>query len=109
MTTRPSGQATIELVALAPLLLVAALAAAAIVVHAAAEEHASEAAQAGAMALLQDEDARAAARDALPEGDRARATITVGRRTVTVTLPPAAPIAPLDATASADAGPEPSP
>jgi hypothetical protein len=104
-----SGQATIELVAFAPLLLLAALAAAALLVHAAAEEHAGEAAQAGAMALLQDEDAHAAAVAALPEADRRAARISVERRTVTVTLPPPPLLPHLGATARADAGPEPAP
>ena len=110
MTPRPPhGQATVELVALAPLLLAAALAAAAVLVHAAAQEHAGEAARAGAMALLQDTDARAAALAALPADERDRATINVERRRVTVTLPPPRLLPHLEATASADAGPEPTP
>jgi hypothetical protein len=110
MTERFSdGQATVELVALAPLLVAAALVALAIVVHAAAQEHAGAAAQAGAMALLQDDDARAAARAALPAEARDAATITVERRRVTVKLPPPLGLPRLDATASADAGPEPTP
>jgi hypothetical protein len=104
---RPRGQATVELVAVAPLLIAAALAAAAVVMHAAAREHAGAAAQAGAMALLQDDDARAAARAALPPQDRHGATITVERRRVTVTLPLGLPH--LTAAASADAGPEATP
>ena len=107
------GQATIELLALLPLLVVAALAGAAIVAYAAAEEHAGEAADAGALALLQDEDATAAARAALPDAQRAAATIHVAGSQVDVALPPPrllrSLLPHLTATASADAGPEPTP
>ena len=47
-----TGQATVEFVALLPLVLAVALAAAAILAGHAAAEHAGQAAQAGAMALL---------------------------------------------------------
>jgi hypothetical protein len=107
------GQAAVELLALVPLLLVAALAAAAVLAHAGAEERAGEAARAGAMALLQDEDPRAAARGAIATGERGKARIAVEGRRVTVSLPVPAdlrglvPLGPADATA--DAGPEPRP
>lgn len=108
------GQATIELLALLPLLVAAALAGAAIVGFAAAQEQAGEAAHAGAIALLQgDEDAVVAARAALPESDRAAATIDVSGRRIEVSLPPphllSGVLSHLAASASADAGPEPAP
>jgi len=108
-----SGQATVELVAFLPLLLAVALAAAALLAGHAADEQAGQAAQAGAMALLQGGDPRAAARAALPSGADGRASIDVDGRRVTVTVRPRLPIAPLaramTARATADAGPEPSP
>jgi hypothetical protein len=91
--------------------LAVALAAAALLAGHTAVEQAGQAAQAGAMALLQEGDPREAARRALPPG--ARATIEIEGRRVTVTVRPRLPIEPLGATmtakATADAGPEPSP
>jgi hypothetical protein len=107
------GQATVELLALVPLVMAAALAAATILAHFAAEEHAGEAAHAGAMALLVGEDAAAAARAALPAGSRDAARIERAGHRITVTLPPPAPLRAvlprLTASATADAGPEPAP
>jgi len=100
------GQATIELVALLPLVLVAGLAAAAILAGHSAAEQAGQAAQAGAMAMLQGGDPRAAARRALPRD--ADAHIDVAARRVTVRVRPDLPLAalerPLSATATARAG-----
>jgi hypothetical protein len=63
------------------------------------------------MALIQDIDARAAARTALPEAARRRARIRVDGRAITVTVTPETRLGflagALTATASADAGPEP--
>jgi hypothetical protein len=77
----------------------------------AASGQASAAAQAGAMALLQDAEPREAARAALPSDARDRATIRITGREVTVTVRPATRIAfltdALTATVSADAGPVP--
>jgi hypothetical protein len=105
-----SGQATVEFVALLPLVLAVALAAAAILAGHSAEEHAGQAAQAGAMALLQGGDPSRAARRALPALIRSRAAIAVEGRRVTVRVRPRLPIAPLaammTANATADAGPE---
>jgi hypothetical protein len=105
--TRDDGQATVELVALLPLLLAAALAAAALLAAHTAGEQAGQAAQAGAMALLQGGDPRAAARDALPRGIHAR--IRVAGRRVTVRIRPDLPVGalerPLTASATAAAGP----
>lgn len=108
-----SGQATVELVALLPLLLTAALSAAALVAGHSAEEQAGIAAQAGAMAVLQGRDPREAARRALPADLRSRATISVDGRRVTVRLRPRLPVAAvaaaMTAEVSADAGPEAAP
>ena len=91
----------------------AGLAAAALLAGQAAGEHAGQAAQAGAMALIQGGDPRPAARAALPAVVRRRATIEVHGRRVTVRVRPRAPLPTLasllTATASADAGPEPAP
>jgi hypothetical protein len=107
------GQATVELLALVPLLVIAALAAAAVLARAAAEERAGEAARAGAMALLQDENPRAAARGAIGAAERDAAHVAVDGRRVTVSLAAPAGLRGLvslgRAEASADAGPEPRP
>jgi hypothetical protein len=106
-----SGQATVELVGLVPLLAAVALAAFTAVAAFAAREQADTAAQAGAVALLQDGDPRAAAREALPEAARERARFTLDGRRITVTVRPRVPLLAraLAARASADAGPEPAP
>ena len=108
-----SGQATVELVAFLPLLLAVAFVAAALLAGHAATEQAGQAAQAGAMALLQGGDPREAARRALPRGVRDRATIDVDGRRVKVTVRPRLPVEPvaaaMTASAIADAGPAPSP
>ena len=117
MTCAPArderGQATVELVAFLPLAFAVTLAAASIVSGQGAREHAGEAAHAGAMALLLDEDARAAARDALPARDRTAAHISVAGRRVTVALPASGLLGRLlprlESSASADAGPKPTP
>jgi hypothetical protein len=105
------GQATVELVALLPLLLVAGLAGATILAGQSASEHAGQAAHAGAMAMLQDADPEPAARNALPAGVRKRARIAIHGRRVTVQVRPNVPLASLathlTAEATADAGPEP--
>jgi hypothetical protein len=114
MTARAAsaaGQATVELVAFLPLVLAAALAGAALLAGHSASEQAGQAAQAGAMALLQGGDPREAARRALPPG--ARATIDIEGRRVTVAVRPRLPIGALAgllaAAETADAGPEPAP
>jgi hypothetical protein len=105
-----AGQATVELVALLPVLLVVTLAAAALLAGHGAREQAGQAAQAGAMALLQGGDPRAAARKALPDGVRGRATVELHGRQVTVRVRPSLPVevaaAAMTAVVSADAGPE---
>jgi hypothetical protein len=91
------GQATVELVALLPLLLVIALAAAALLAGHAAGEQAGQAAEAGALAVLQGGDPRAAARRALPPETRGRAEINVHRHRVTVRVRPRLPLTALEA------------
>ena len=107
-----SGQATVEVVALLPLVLVVALAGAALLAGHAAREQAGLAAQAGAMAVLQGGDPRDAARRALPDEARRRALVEIEGRRVTVTVRPDLPLAPaaaaMTAEVTADAGPEPS-
>ena len=107
------GQSSIELVALLPLTLVVGFAVMALLAARSAAGEAAAAAQAGAMALIQEADAAAAARAALPSRARDRAEIRVRGRRITVTVrPPAQPAflaRALASTASADAGPEPSP
>jgi hypothetical protein len=110
MTTDERGQATVELIAFLPLLLVAALAGGALLAAQAAGEQAGAAAEAGAMALLQGGDPRAAARRVLPAAARSHAVIRVRGRRVTVRVRPQIPIAslarPLTGRATADAGPD---
>lgn len=106
-----SGQATVELVALLPLLAVVAMGVLQLLAAGAAEEVADGAAEAGAVALLQDRDARDAARESLPGWSREHASIDVRGRRVRVEVRPRGPVPSLTrrllATATADAGPEP--
>jgi hypothetical protein len=102
------GQATVELVALLPLLLAIALAAAAVLAAHTAGEQAGQAAEAGALAVMQGADPRAAARRALPRETRGRAEIDVHGERVTVHVRPRLPLealeAPLTGAATAHAG-----
>jgi hypothetical protein len=108
-SSRERGQATVELAALLPLVAVIALAAYATLAGRAAAEQAGVAAEAGAIALLQDRDPAGAARAALPGG--ARSTVRVDGRRVTVAVRPRVPLVArlLRARATAHAGPEPAP
>ena len=105
------GQASVELAALLPLVAVVALAAYAMLAGLSAGEQAGVAAEAGAIALLQDRDAAAAARAALPGSVRRRAVVQVRGRRVTVAVRPRVPLVArlLRSRVSADAGPEPAP
>ena len=105
--TGQRGQATVEFAALLPLLAVVALAGYATLAGLAAGEQAGVAAEAGAIALLQDRDPGSAARAALPED--ARAAVRVDGRRVTVAVRPRVPLVSrlLRARATAHAGPEP--
>ena len=86
-----SGQATVEFVAVVPLLLLAALAIGQWLAAGAARELARAAAEAGAIARLQGDgpaDAAVAARAAVPGADRDRLHIVVRGRRVAVTVRP---------------------
>ena len=109
--TREHGQATVELAALLPLVVVVALAGYALLAGLAAGEQAGVAAEAGAIALLQDRDATTAAREALPARARRTATVRVDGRRVTVAVRPRVPLVArlLRTRVSAHAGPEPTP
>lgn len=102
------GQAAVELVGLLPLLLAAGLGAFSLLAAGAAEEAAGVAAEAGAVALLQERDPEAAARAALDGWPRADTRIRVAGRRVTVQVAPHGPLGALDdrlaATVTADAG-----
>lgn len=104
---RSSGQATIEIVAFIPLVVLVVAAVVQFLAAGDARERAAAAAQAGAVALLEDGDPEAAVQDAL--GDAAdRSTIIIDGHRVKVTVRPRAfapPVAGwLEATATADAG-----
>jgi hypothetical protein len=106
-----SGQASVELVVLAPLLVAVALAAAQLLAAGAAAALADHAAEAGAVALLQGADPAAAARAAVPGWSRGRMEVEVDGRQVHVRLRPPAPISALggllEGGGEADAGPAP--
>lgn len=103
------GQASVELVALAPLLVAAALAVSQLLAAGAAQELADHAAEAGAVALLQRADPADAARAALPGWSRGRLDVRVQDRRVRVRLRPRTFLPALaelfEATGEADAGP----
>jgi len=106
------GQASIEILGLLPLIVLLALVGFTVVASYAAHEQAGEAAEAGALALLQGgADPRRAAREALPEPARSRATINVTARRVHVRVRPRVPLPipglsnRLAGEAHADAGP----
>jgi putative Flp pilus-assembly TadE/G-like protein len=102
-----AGQASVELVGLLPLVLAVGLAVIAVVTAHSAHEQAGAAAEAGAVAILQDRDPRAAARAALPPAVRPHARISVTGTVVRVRVRPRVPLlaARLIGTAAADAGP----
>ena len=107
--TGERGQSTVEFAALLPLVVVIALAGYALLAGLAAGEQAGVAAEAGAIALLQDRDPATAARAALPEPGRAGVRVT--GRAVTVTVRPRVPLVArlLHSSVTAHAGPEPTP
>lgn len=106
---RVAGQATVEVVALIPVVVVVVAAAVQALSAGTARERASAAAEAGAVALLQDADPRTAIEAALG-GSVERADFRIAGRRVRVTVRPRA-VTPalgelLAATSEADAGPE---
>ena len=78
-TRAECGQASIELLALAPLLLIVAFAAAQVLAALACREYAAHGAHAGAVALLQGGDPVQAARAALPGWSRSDVHAWCGR------------------------------
>jgi hypothetical protein len=104
------GQATVELVGLLPLAVLVALVIGQLLAAGAARELAGHAAEAGAVALLQGDDPKAAARDAVPGWADDHVTIAVRERTVRVRLQPISVVPGLadrlTATVVADAGPK---
>jgi hypothetical protein len=88
MRAGEAGQATLELVAAIPLLAAVALAAGQALAAGLARELADHAAEAGAVALLQDGDAPVAARRALPGWARERVSVRVSGGVVRVRLRP---------------------
>jgi hypothetical protein len=99
------GQSTVEVVGLLPLLLAVGLAVLSLLSAGRAHEAAGSAAEAGAVALLQGREPRAAARSALAGWPARRTQIRITGRRVTVRVTPAGPLgARLRASAVADAG-----
>ncbi len=103
-----AGQTSLELLAVLPLTVGIVMVAFQLLAAGASRELAGNAAGAGAAALLQGLDPRAAARDALPGWSRSRVEIQVRDRRVLVRLRPVSVIpgaaGALTATAEADAG-----
>lgn len=106
-----AGQASVELVALAPLIVAVVLAAAQLLAAGAARELADHAAEAGAIALLQGADPAMAAREATPGWSRGRLHVRVEQRRVRVRLRPRSFVPGLagllETTGEAYAGPRP--
>jgi hypothetical protein len=104
-----SGQSSIELLGLIPLVVLVVLVAAQVLAAGAVRTAASSAAEAGAMAIVQGGDPAAAARSAAPRWSHPHLTVRVSGRRVSVRATPAAvlPLLPglLASTATADAGP----
>jgi hypothetical protein len=103
------GQATVEFVGMLPIAVLVALAVGQLLAAGAAGELAGHAAAAGAAAIVQGLDPRAAARDALPGWSSRRVDVRVRDREVRVRVRPPTLIPgladELAATATADAGP----
>jgi hypothetical protein len=103
------GQASVELVALVPLLVAVALALGQLLAAGAARELAGHAAEAAAIAHGRGDDAAAAARASLPGWSRERLEVEVDGRRVTAIVRPLPLVPPLadrlTAEVTADAGP----
>jgi hypothetical protein len=82
------GQAAVELVAMLPLLFLVALVVCQALAAGIAREAAGHAAEAGAMAMLQDRDPVKEARAAAPGWSRERLTVKVSGRIVRVRVAP---------------------
>jgi hypothetical protein len=111
IVTDTRGQATVEVVALLPLIATFGLAIGHVLAAEATREMAGHAAEAAAIAVGRGGDARTAARASLPEWSRERIDVVVRGREVRVRVEPPAVAAALgDAlatTVTADAGPAP--
>jgi hypothetical protein len=111
LTSSSAGQASVELVLILPVATLVALTAAQVLAAGLSAELAGHAAEAGAIALVREQDPKAAARASLPGWSRERVEIRVSGRAVRVRLPPPTfvPGLPgaLTASATADAGPTP--
>ena len=103
------GQASVELLAAVPLILVVVLAIVHVLAFAACRDYAADGAHAGAVALLQDADPRDAARAALPGWSRSSVRVAARGRRVVVRVRPRVLVPGLErvltAQATADAGP----
>jgi hypothetical protein len=86
------GQASVELVAALPALLLLALAIFQLLAVGYAAVLAGDAAEAGALARAGGADARAAARNAVPGWSRARMTVSVSGDHVSVRMRPPSPL-----------------
>ncbi len=82
------GQAAVELVALLPLVIAAGLVVMQLLLAGATAEYAGQAAEAGAVALLQDRDPAGAARAAIPSWTGRNVHVRVHGRRITVRLRP---------------------
>jgi len=102
VTRAERGQASVELVAVLPLVLGVGLGAGQLLAAGAAREAAAGAAEAGAVALLQGRDVRDAAGDALPGWARDRGTVEVAGRRVRVRVRPRVVLPGLGAATRAD-------
>jgi hypothetical protein len=83
-----SGQSSVELMAVLPLLVVVVLGVAQLLAAGVGRELAGHAAENGAIALAGGQDAEVAVREALPGWAKARVTVTVHGRQVRVRLTP---------------------
>ncbi len=109
---RDRGQASVEVIALLPVLVLVVAAAVQVLAAGRAHERAGAAAEAGAVAMLQDADPKAAIEDALGPAIE-RSTFVIDGRHVRVKVAPRAFAPPLAAalaaTEEADAGAEAAP
>lgn len=107
------GQSTVEVVALLPVILAVGMAVAAVLSAGSAERAAGSAAEAGALAVLQEREPRQAVRAALEGWPRRSTRIRITGARVTVEVRPRIPVPSLArmlvARSSADAGPRSSP
>ena len=87
------GQASVELAAAVPALMLLALVAFQMLAVGYSSVLAGDAAEAGALALAGGADARTAARSAVPGWSRARMAVTVSGSVVRVALRPPSPLA----------------